>query len=148
MMGGTKLERIDDRLVALKSAIETAMPNRIAEIGFRPYTDRTDQELYNSVLNIVSAGEGDYHQGRGMAAREGTVKAHLICHLRVDEKADREELQQTEIDLMEEIKGFVRTGVAGMTLILTDLQQSRMLEHPYGWVVAFLELRPPAANTH
>ncbi len=141
-----KLERIDDKLAALNAALVAAMPTRQVEIGFTPYDDRTDTELLDGVVNIVSAGEGNYHQGRGMAAKEGTLKVHLINHLKVAETASRADLQQAEINLAEEIKSFVRTGVAGMTLALDSIEQSRLLEYPYGWVVAFLGLRPPASN--
>lgn len=145
----TRLERIDDKLDALQAALVAALPaTRTIGLGFVPYTDRTPAELAAGVWNIVQAGEGDYHNGRGMEAKEGTLKVHLIGHIQVDEDATRAALQQAEIDMAEEIKAFVRSGVAGMTLMLDSIEPSRLLEHPYGWVVAFLELRPPAANTY
>lgn len=145
-----RLDRIDDKLDALQTALIAALPpGRIVDIGFVPYTDREIAELSAGVVNIVAAGEGDYHNGLGMAAKEGTLQVLLIGHLQVAETGTRAALQQVEIDLAEEIKSFVRTGgVAGMTVLLDRIEQSRLLEHPYGWVVAFLELGPPAAHTH
>lgn len=149
MMGQQRLDRIDDKLNAFKTGLAASLPNsRNIGIGFVGYDDRNDTELLDGWINIVSAGESDYHNALGMAAKEGTLKVLLICHIKVAEEATSEELQQAEIDLAEEIKGFVRTGVAGMTVVLDSIEQSRLLEHPYGWVVAFLDLRPPASSTH
>lgn len=148
MIGQPYIDRIDDRLAALEAALKTALPTRLVEIGLVPYEDRSRDELQQGVVNIVSNGEGDYHRGKGMAAREGIHKVLLICHLQVDEAQTRAELQQAEIDLMEAIKSFVRTGVAGMTVVLDSVQQSRLLEHPYGWVVAFIELHPPHTSVY
>ncbi len=50
--------------------------------------------------------------------------------------------------LLEEIKSFVQTGVTGMGLYLERLEQSRQLEHPYGWVVAYIKAGPPDQTTH
>lgn len=148
MMGQQAIDRIDDRLDVFKPALQLALPTRWVEIGLVPYEDRQKEDLQAGVVNIVSNGEGNYHRGKGMAAREGIHKVLLICHLQVEETQTRAELQQAEIDLMEEIKSFVRTGVAGMTVVLDNLQQSRLLEHPYGWVVAFIELHPPHSHVN
>lgn len=144
-----RLERIDDKLDALLTALTAAVPaTRVIDLGFIPYTDRKVTDLYAGCWNIVAAGESDYHPGQGMAAKEGTLRVNLIGHIQVEEDATRAALQQAEIDMAEEIKTFVRTGMVAVTLVLDSIEQSRLLEHPYGWVVAFLELRPPAANTH
>lgn len=143
------LDRIDDKLDAFDAAFRSAVDqNRVVGLGFMPYNERNLAELTAGVWNIVSAGEGNYHNGRGMAAKEGTLRVHLIGHIQVDDEDDRATLQQAEIDMIEEVKRFVRTGAPGMSVVLDSVEQSRLLEHPYGWVVAFIELRPPGANTH
>ncbi len=145
----TKLERIDDKISALQTALIATLPStRQIDLGFIPYTDRTPDELYAGCWNIVAAGEGDYHNGMGMAAKEGTLQVQLVGHIAVEDDAVRASLQQAEIDMAEEIKAFVRLGLIGMTLVLERIEQSRLLEHPYGWVVAFLDVRPPAQNTY
>ncbi len=149
IMMPVRLDRIDDKLDALEMNLIAFLPSIwTIGIGFVPYTERNKDELTAGVLNIVSAGEGNYHSGRGMAAKEGILRVHLIGHVQVDDDDPRADLQQVEIDMAEEIKSFVRAGVPGMTLELDSIEQSRLLEHPYGWVVAFIELQPPGANTH
>jgi hypothetical protein len=149
MMGPQALERIDDKLAAFDAALATSLPaGRIIEPGFTPYSERDAAQLLAGVLNRVCEGEGSYSNARGMAAKEGTLRVILICHLQVAEGSSSDQLQQAEITLMEELKTFTRTGLTGADLVLTDLQQSRLLEHPYGWVIAFFEIRPPGAHTH
>ncbi|EGW55166.1 hypothetical protein [Candidatus Endoriftia persephonae] len=147
MMGAKALERIDDRLNAIQPVLEAALPGRLVERGFIPYETRSQPELLQGVVNLVASDEGHYNAARGMAAREGTLQLILSCHLQVEEAQTSAELQQAEIDLAEQIKAFVRGGVQGMSLSLESLQLSRQLEHPYGWVVAFINIRPPAAAT-
>lgn len=149
MMGPQAIARIDDKLAAFEAALRLAVPATwTIEAGFVPYSEREDALLETVVVNLISEGEGSYSQARGMAAKEGTVKLLLITHLKVKDQRTRVELQQAEIDVMESLKTFTLTGITGMDVILVDMQQSRMLEHPYGWVVAYFELRPPGANTH
>lgn len=144
------LERIDDKLEAFETALRAAVPStRLVGPGLVPFTDRSSEALLDGVWNVVPAGEGDYHNGRGMAAREGTLQINLVGHVMVDECLVPGDLQQAEIEMAEEVKDFVRSGaVAGMTMALERIELSRLLEHPYGWVVAFIELQPPGANTH
>jgi hypothetical protein len=149
MMGPRALDRIDDKLAVFEAALRAALPaRRTIEAGFVPMSERNKEQLLYGVVNVVCDGEGSYSQARGMAAREGTAKVVLICHLQVEDDQGTEALRQAEIDLAEEIKAFTRAGVTGMDMILVDLSLSRQLEHPYGWGVAYFELRPPGAGTH
>jgi len=148
-MGPQAIERIDDKLAAFETALVASLPvSRTVERGFVPYSERDEALLLNGVLNLVCDGEGSYSQARGMAAKEGSAKVILICHLRVTEAQTSADLQQAEITLAEELKTFTKTGAPGLDLVLVDLVLSRQLEHPYGWIVAFFELKPPGANTH
>lgn len=149
MMGPAIVDRIDDKLAVFEAALKAALPaRRHIEQGFVPYSERDDEDLIDGYVNVLCDGEGSYSTARGMAAKEGTVKVVLICHLRVEEDKTPAQLRQAEITLAEELKAFTRAGVTGFDLILADLILSRQLEHPYGWGVAYFELRPPRAGTH
>ena len=148
-MGPRAIERIDDRLFAFEGTLRASLPRRrLIESGFVPYSERTEEQLLDGVVNVVCDGEGGYSQARGMVAREGTLKVILIFHLQVLEDTVPDDLRQAEIQLAEELKAFARAGVTGMDVILAELILSRQLEHPYGWGVAYFELRPPRAGTH
>lgn len=147
-MGPTKIERMDDRLDAIETALTAALPARTIKRGLYDYEEHTDAEIAAGVVMILSGGEGKYRQGPGMEAREGTQRVMLAGHLQVSETDTRQAIEAAELELIEEIKSFVRAGVSGVGLSLERVENSRQLDHPYGWVVAFIDAGPPRATTH
>jgi hypothetical protein len=117
---------------------------------FRHYTEHEETDLEKGVVMLVSDGEGDYKPTRAAsaAAKEGVHSFLVIGHLKADDDAEPQATEAAELDLIEEIKAFARIPIPGLSLRLTRTQHSRQMEHPYGWVVAFLEARPPVENTH
>lgn len=143
------IERMDDRMDAIHTALVAALPLRVVKRSFfRHYTEHEEAELDAGVVMIISSGEGDYKRGRGMIAREGTHSFLLIGHLKVDDDSEPQTTEAAELDLIEELKAFARLPMPGMSLYLAQVQHSRQLEHPYGWVVAYLEASAPSQNTH
>ena len=143
------LDRLDDRLNAIEAALTTALPTRVIKRAYyRHVQDQAPADLDAGVVMLVSSGESGYRKGVGLVAREGTQDVLLVCHLRVAETASPQDIEAAEIVLIEEIKSFVRAGVAGMTLLLDRVQHSRQQAHPYGWVVATLQAAPPGSNVY
>lgn len=151
-MGPQHIERMDDRLDAIETALRAALePNgRTVKRSYaRNYRDHDQAELTGGVVVMVADGEGDYSADIGRAARGGTMNVLLVGHVAVDQKtATTGDVEAAELDLAEDIKAFVRTGVEGVGLELNEVRNSRQQEHPYGWVVAVLAAGPPRANTH
>ena len=145
---GQAIERMDDRLDAVEASLASALSTRVISRALKHYTDQTDDDLTAGVVTIVSAGEGDYNKGLGMVAREGTQRILLIGHLSVAETTGGKDIEAAELDLIEEIKAWVRQPITGMSLRLDNVQHSRQLEHPYGWLVAYIDIGPPRATTH
>lgn len=148
MMGTKNIERMDDRLAAIAAALTTALSTRTVKRGLYHYSDHSPADLTKGVVMLVSAGEGDYSKALGMAAKEGTHRIMLVGHLKVLESDTRQAIEAAELDLIEEIKAFVRSGVAGTTLTLDRAEQSRQLEHPYGWVLAFIDAGPTRSTVN
>lgn len=143
------IERMDDRMDAIHAALVAALPTRVVKRSyFRHFSEHEEAELAAGVVMLISAGEGEYARGRGMIAREGTHKFLLIGHLKADDDSAPRDIEEAELDLIEEIKAFVRVPAPGLSLYLAQAQHSRQLEHPYGWVVAYLEAGAPSQNTH
>jgi hypothetical protein len=92
---------------------------------------------------IVTAGERDFKNQKGMIAKEGTQRMLLVGHLRVAETASPEDVQTAEFALIKEVKAALNTGVVGIGYSLVSVEQSRQLDFPYGWVVADLDAGPP-----
>lgn len=140
---GAYIQRMDDRLGALEQALTPALPSRVVKRAFLDFRAHAEGELAAGVVMIVSAGERDYNAGLGMAAREGTHRVLLIGHMQVLQTSTPDAIEAAELDLIEEIKAFVGQGVTGMHVRLDSVEHSRQLEHPYGWMLANLDLGPP-----
>ncbi|HHJ11893.1 MAG TPA: hypothetical protein ENK00_01830 [Chromatiales bacterium] len=145
---GQAIERMDDRLDALEASLVAALPTRIVSRDLKHYTDQSDADLTKGVVTLVSAGEKDYSKALGMTARDGIHQVLLIGHLRVAENQGGQAIEAAELDLIEEIKGWVRAGVDGMSLRLDNVQHSRQLDNPYGWIVAYVDAGPPRQTTY
>lgn len=143
------IEETEQRVAAFASALATDLSDRIVERGFVPFTERDANDLRHGVVNIVTAGEGNYANGRGMQVREGTTKIRLICHIDVTETDPRLTLEQAELAFIEQIKQFFRQdNIPGMSVRLDNWIKSQLTEHPHGWAVVYAEIGPPRANTH
>jgi len=148
---GTVISRMDDRLAAFRAAIEaigSPLAARVHKPNLVHYTEHSDVDLTTGVIISVSAGEGDYYQAPGMIAKEGTHKVLLIGHCRVAETANPADIEALELDMIEEVKAFLRLPIAGMSLRLDRVEHSRQLEFPYGWFVAFVDLLPPLTTVY
>jgi hypothetical protein len=149
---GTVIARMDDRLAAFRAAIVAAgspLAARVHKPNLMHYTAHSEAELTQGVIISVSAGEGNYHQAsEGMIAKEGTHRVLLIGHCRVAETATPSAIEALEINMIEEVKAFLRLPIPGMSLNLESVEHSRQLELPYGWFVAFIELLPPRTNVY
>jgi len=140
---GAAIERMDERLDALAQALIPALPTHTIKRSLLDYRQHEEAELLSGVVTIVSAGERNYSNALGMAAREGTQRVLLVGHLQVAQASAPADIEAAELDLIEEIKACVRSGINGMSVRLDSVEHSRQLEHPYGWVVAHLDLGPP-----
>lgn len=143
------IEDTDARVTAVAAALAAALPDRVVARGFVPFTERDSAQLAKGVLNVITAGEGDYATGRGMQVREGTTNLRLIGHIDVTEQATSLALEQAELAFIAEIKDFFRQdNVAGLSLRLDNWVKSQLTERPHGWFVVYADIGPPRANTH
>lgn len=143
------IERMDERMDAIETSLIVALPTRVVKRSFfRHFSEHEEADIEKGVVMLISSGEKDYKRGRGMIAKEGTHTFLLIGHVKVDVDSEPQAAEAAELDLIEELKAFARLPLPGISLYLQQVQHSRQLEHPYGWVVAYLEAGPPNQNTH
>lgn len=146
---GALISRMDDRMDAVGTALTAALPARVVKRSLLQHFDAHGRgEIEQGVVMLVSAGEKDYRREPGMVAKEGTHGMVLVGHLKVDENDTPQAVEAAELDLIEEIKTFVRAGVTGMTLFLDRVEHSRQLDFPYGWIVAYLSAGPSNSNVY
>jgi len=138
----TRMDEIETAAVAFFST------RAVKRSLLQHFTNHAEGELEKGVIMIISRGEGDYKNGLGMTAKEGTQTVLFVCHIKVADDLEPVDVEKAEGALIEEIKSFLKQGVPGMSLKPERFDQSQQLEHPYGWVVAKLKAAPPQQGTH
>ena len=147
VMGPQRIERMDDRLDAIETALTAAMPGRVIQRELVHFDDHAPADISAGVIMIVSTGESNYNNDLGMEAKEGTQQILLIGHIKLPEESTSQAVEDAEINFIEELKGAIRTGVNGMSIALKQVSHSAQLEKPYGWFVASIDAGPPNENT-
>ena len=150
-MGPTTLTRVDDRMAAFREALAAALPGRVIKGVLLHHAEQKPEDLDAGVVMAISTGERSYHDGIGMVAKEGTQGVLLLVHIKVDDddaEPMKAAVEAAEFTVIEEIKWFLRQGVAGMSLSLDRVEQSRQIDAPLAWVVMFVDMMPPRATTH
>lgn len=142
------IQRIDDRMAAIFSSLQSTLTARILKRGLLHFDQHEAGEIESGVVMAISDGESDYSENLGMTAKDGKHGLLIICHLKVAETSAKVAIELAEMALIEEIKSWVRAGVPGMDFEIITAQQSRQLEHPYGWVVVKINAIPPRSNVY
>lgn len=138
-----------ERMEFIDTAAQAFFTTRVVKRSLlQHYDDHAAADLASGVIMMVSRGEGEYKQGLGMTAKEGTQTVLFVCHIKVAESVAQVEVEKAEGAMIEEIKSFCRAGVTGMTLKPESFSQSQQLAHPYGWVVATLRAGPPQTSIY
>ena len=137
---------IDDiaaRLTAVKELLIAQLATRHIKRELKHFSDQDDAELLEGILTIISAGEGDYKNQKGMIGKEGTSRILLVAHIKVAESTTSQAIENAELAFFKEVKTALRIDVPGLGFTLESFEHSRQLEHPYGWFVATLKAGPP-----
>ena len=137
------IEHMGERLTAVAELLTAQLSTRHIKRALKYFADQDDAELLAGILTIVSAGEGDYKNQRGMVGKEGAGKILLIGHIKVPESDNSQDIEDAEIKFIEEVKPALRVDVPGLSFSLEGVEHSRQLEHPYGWFVATIKVGPP-----
>lgn len=129
---------IDTRIGQILTALETALPGRIVTRSFQHQLD--DAAMRKGHLSLVAAGARDFDKDLD----EANVSAALIGRLMVTESDECKQglaVEQAELAFFREVQDVINTSETLCSLEITDMNQSRQLEAPYGWWVANLNWR-------
>jgi hypothetical protein len=133
---------VDQALFSLHAGLSAALPSRRVTRSFKALQQRSQAELQQGVVTLISRGESDYSQVLGREAQLGKINALLIGQLMLPGNPEGQAVEQAELALAEEIKAFLQSPMpAGVQDCLASrFAQSGQLETPYGWVVFELEV--------
>lgn len=130
----------------LAKSLAKALPHRhVRRSLVMAAADLPDAEMTAGVVCVVCEGGGDFANYMGREGQLGHLQVSLVGFLRVDERDQPAEVERAELELLRELlawtadPGEIRAGDSVLPL---DFMQSRQLEHPYGWVVLKLDVRP------
>lgn len=129
------------RMLAVKDGLAAALPARVVTRDLMDFADRPRADLLAGVFTLVSLGERGYRNYNGREAMDGTHRMLLVGQVELGENAAPSAIEDAELALVDDVKGFVRALPQGLcTLVMTGFRQSGQLETPYGWVAIDLEM--------
>lgn len=132
---------LSDRMNLVKTTLAGRVPARTVTRSLLDFSGRTHTELQAGVYSIVSEGEGGYANLNGREAMDGKHRMLLVGQFVLAETATKEQIEDAEFAMVEEVKGFVRDLPAALcSLVMKGFTQSRQMEHPYGWIAVELEM--------
>lgn len=140
------VDDIATRYQKIFDSLSAAQPGRVVIKSLKNIGAHSEADLEKGVLMCVSSQESGFNNGLGMVAREGAHQLFIVGHIKVPENTEAEATQAAEFQLMREIKNWLRTGIAGMSLQVESIEQSRQESHPYGWVAAKVIATPPKSG--
>lgn len=134
-----------DCLNALKSSAALALPERHVSLGVvLDLAQLSDSDLDAGILRFVGKGGGGFYNWRGAEAEGGDYDLQLVGYIKVDEGDPPEAVEAAELDLLSDVLAWMQSdGLpnALASVVPLSFQQSRQLEHPYGWFVLEIKAR-------
>lgn len=130
-------------LDAVKDSLEAFMPQRYVQRKLALAANETRERLTAGLVCLVSEKGGDFANYRGREAQQGTIDVALVGFLQVAESTGSDDMERAELVLLGEMLAWVAGGVTGADRVeAVAWRQSRQLEHPFGWVVLELKVKP------
>jgi len=131
-------------LEAIKDSLTAALPNRYVQRSLKLPSQLPPEQLLAGSLCVVSEGGGGFANYRGREGQQGQINVRLVGYLMVAEGTDPVEIEVAELALLGDLLQWVATtAVPGLDVMYPgDWRQSKQMEHPYGWLVLELTVKP------
>jgi hypothetical protein len=131
-------------LDSIEASLFAALPDRYVQRSLVDPLNADQAQLLAGLICLVSEGGGRFANYRGREGDLGQMDVRLVCFLKVQEGTDAAEIERAELALLGDLLTWVgNTAVPGLDVIYPgEWAQSKQLEHPYGWLVLSLEVKP------
>ena len=129
---------------AISASLAAAMPTRFVSRNLVDPANAKRDELLAGLLSVVSERGGSFATYRGREAQLGQIKVSVVGYLAVAESTGHADIERAELALLNDLLTWLSTtAVAGLDTVKPgDWVQSKQLEHPYGWLVLELIVKP------
>ncbi|MCO5110012.1 MAG: hypothetical protein M9929_04095 [Burkholderiaceae bacterium] len=138
----------DTALEGIRASMAAKLPLRVVQRDLVLDPPNHDPaELEKGVICLVSGGGGRFANYRGREGQLGHVSLGVVGFVKVADDAPVGAVEAAELSLLHDVLDWVRdTGMPRPfdSALPKDWRQSRQLEHPYGWIVLDLDVRPLA----
>lgn len=136
----------DAALAGIASSLATKLPHRVVQrsLVLDPI-NHDPAAMAKGVICLVNGGGGRFANYRGREGQLGRADLAAVCFVKVADGADPVATEQAELALLEDLLGWVSdTGTPRPfdSALPKDFRQSKQLDHPYGWIVLELDVRP------
>ena len=131
-------------LDAIKTSMAAAMPTRHVQRSLVDPANESVERLSAGVICVVSEGGGGFANYRGREGDLGNMTVRLVGFVQVAEKSLPADVEAAELRLLGDLLTWIgQASVPGLDVFYPgDWAQSKQLEHPYGWLVLALDVKP------
>jgi hypothetical protein len=129
-------------LQALADSLQAFLPDRVVTRTLVNPAQAAQADLLAGVLCLVSGGGGGFANYVGRVGQLGGLRPRLLGLVLVPEKdTTGADVEAAELALLDDVLRWT-DGHAPVTVLPMDWIQSQQLEHPYGWFLLDLDVRP------
>lgn len=130
-------------LDALVASLSAAMPSRHVDRNLVDPANVARDKLLAGQVCVVSTKGGNFANYRGREGQLGQIRVSVLGYLAVPERSDKKAIEQAELALLGDLLAWIAAGPEGVNHVAPgDWDQSKQLEHPYGWLVLELVVKP------
>jgi hypothetical protein len=129
---------------AIKASLAAAMPTRLVQRSLVDPANVKREQLLAGLVCVVSERGGKFATYLGRTGELGQMKVNLVGFVQVAENSEPADIERAELALLSDLLAWIHSAaISGLDTVMPgDWVQSKQLEHPYGWLVLELVVRP------
>lgn len=134
---------ISMQLAALRTHLRAFLPLRVVSDSLIDPAAADRQDLLAGVICLVSEGGGSFANYLGREGELGQLRTRMVGFVLVEENTPPVDIEAAELALLDDVLRWTQypNAPAGTTVLPGDFNQSKQLEHPYGWITLSLDVR-------
>ena len=136
---------LDTLLENMKNSLAAKLPGRVVTRSLAADPMNEPEDVLRAGLLCVLIDSGDrFANYRGREGQLGHALVSVVGFVRVDDDAPGVAVEQAELALLDDVLGWCANpgAVSPVQALPQAFRQSHQLEHPYGWFVLTLDVRP------
>ena len=140
------LNTYDAALAGIEASMQAAMPHRVVQrsLVIDPM-NHDPAALAKGVICLVAGGGGQFANYRGREGQLGHAKLGVVAFVKVPEDSKPVAVETAELAVLADVLAWVKNP--GMprpfdSALPKEFRQSEQMDHPWGWIVLELDVRP------